>query len=328
MKKIVISFLSLLFFFVIISGCKHDPEEFIIPDNGGGGDTIACDTSSVTYPGSVVPILNQYCYACHSGATPQAGIDLSNYDDLVNVIETGQLVGSINHIAPYSPMPQGQPKLDQCLIRTIEIWISDTTFPAPGHPCDPDTVYFEKDLLPLLLSNCAKPGCHDAITAQDGVRLTDFNSVMQTGDVEPFDPGNTEIYEVVVETDPDKRMPPPPDSPLTQDQIDILLTWINQGAQNLFCDEEECDTTDVTYTNIMGPMINKFCVGCHNDANPLGSLTLEGYANVTPVANDGRLIGVIRWDAGYPQMPKNGNKLSDCQIRQTEIWIENQLPND
>ena len=241
MKKTFTILSIILLILLLIWACKHDPEEFVIPDNGGG---------------------------------------------------------------------------------------SDTTLPSPGHPCDPDTIYFEKDLLPILQSNCAKPTCHDAATAQDGVRLTDYNSVMQTGDIEPFDPGNTEIYEVVVENDPDKRMPPPPDSPLTQEQIDDLSTWINQGAQNLFCDEEECDTSNVTYTNIIGPMLNTYCVGCHNDANPLGGLTLEGYANVTPVASDDRLIGVIRWDAGYPQMPQNGNQLSDCQIRQTEIWIENGLPND
>ena len=57
--------------------------------------------------------------------------------------------------------------------------------PPIGNPCDPDTVYFEKDLLPVLLSTCAQPGCHDAITMADGVRLTDYNSVMQTAGVEP-----------------------------------------------------------------------------------------------------------------------------------------------
>ena len=36
----------------------------------------------------------------------------------------------------------------------------DTT--PTGTPCDPDVVYFSKDILPLLRSNCAKSGCHDA----------------------------------------------------------------------------------------------------------------------------------------------------------------------
>ncbi|MBU2649947.1 MAG: hypothetical protein KKA81_03355 [Bacteroidetes bacterium] len=331
MKKIVLSLLLIFLTILILSylpGCKHNPEEIVTPENGGGGDTIVCDTLNVTYPGSVVPIFEKYCTGCHSGSTPQAGIDLTNYDDVTAIVQSGQLIGSINHIPPFSPMPKDQPKLAVCLIRTIEIWVNDTTFPSPGHPCDPDTIYFEKDLLPILQSNCAKPDCHDAITAQDGVRLTDYNSVMQTGDVQPFDPGNSEIYEVVIETDPDKRMPPPPGSPLTQEQINIILKWINQGAQNLFCDEEECDTLNVTYTSIIGPMINKFCVGCHNNNNPLGGITLEGYNNLVTVANNGSLLGVIRWESGFPQMPKNGNKLSDCQIRQTEIWIENGTPND
>ena len=30
------------------------------------------------------------------------------------------------------------------------------------HPCSPDSVYFEQQLLPIIQSNCAVSGCHDA----------------------------------------------------------------------------------------------------------------------------------------------------------------------
>src|SRR5690349_2132712 len=40
-----------------------------------------------------------------------------------------------------------------------------------GTPCDPNVVYFEMSILPLLKSNCAKSGCHDAITHEEGIVL-------------------------------------------------------------------------------------------------------------------------------------------------------------
>ena len=161
------------------NGCKHDPREYI-PDPDPNPDTTACDTSDVTYPGTVYPILDQYCIDCHGGASPSGGLDFTDYSQLAFVAENGALLGAIRHLQGYSPMPQNSDQLDSCKIRLIEIWIRDTTFTQPQdttHPCDPDTVYFEMDVLPILLSSCGKSGCHDA-TAQDGVRLDSYAATM------------------------------------------------------------------------------------------------------------------------------------------------------
>ena len=204
---------------------------------------------------------------------------------------------------------------------------NDTTGNNTGNPCDPDTIYFERDLLPILQSSCAQPGCHDAITQQDGVRLTDYASVMATGKIEPGDPDDSELYEVITETDPDKIMPPPPNSALPQEQIAAIRKWILQGAQDLFCDDEDCDTINITYTNTIESIVSMHCLACHNDANTLGGLNLEGYDKLATVANDGRLMGTITHEAGYPPMPKNGTKMSDCKIVQIQTWINDGLPN-
>ena len=45
--------------------------------------------------------------------------------------------------------------------------------------CSPDTVYFHQTILPLITSNCAMSGCHDAISKKDGVILTDYTNTMR-----------------------------------------------------------------------------------------------------------------------------------------------------
>jgi hypothetical protein len=322
-KKLISISLTLIFIFILGWSCKHEPEEIAGPTPP---QPEICDTLNVTYAGSVYPIFEQHCTFCHGGAIPEAGIDLTNYEDVSVLAQSGQLLGAINHDPDYIPMPNNGGKLSFCQIRTITIWVNDTTWELPGNPCDPDTVYFERDLLPILQSSCAQPGCHDAITMEGEIKLTDYASVMNSDIVTPGDPGESDMYEKIIENDPEDRMPPPPAAPMSQENIDLVYKWIAQGAQNLFCDEEDCDTLNLTYTSPVSGTIQKHCLGCHNDSNPLGDLSLQGYDKVVTIANDGRLLGVVRHEAGYPAMPKNSSMLSDCKILQLEIWIENGTP--
>src|SRR5688572_30134473 len=78
-----------------------------------------------------------------------------------------------------------------------------------GIPCDPDIVYFDQQILPLLVSSCAKSNCHDDSNPADGISLNSYNDVMNGGDIDPDDPFDSDFWEVLNESDPDKQMPPP-----------------------------------------------------------------------------------------------------------------------
>ena len=93
------------------------------------------------------------------------------------------------------------------------------------NPCDSNLVYFSRDVLPILQSNCAFSGCHDAATATEGIILESYDQIFQTTDIEAFDL-SSDLYEVIVESDPDKRMPPPPNAPLSSSQVQLIAKWI------------------------------------------------------------------------------------------------------
>lgn len=192
-----------------------------------------------------------------------------------------------------------------------------------GIPCDPDSVYFEQQILPLLVSNCSQSGCHNAGSAQDGIVLTSYSNLMNTA-------GTNELWEVINETDPDKIMPPPPESPLTSAQISLIQTWIQQGAQNNFCDEATgpCDTLNVTYHGTVKPILQAKCVGCHSGASPSAGINLSTWAGVNSTAQAGSLTGSINHLPSYSPMPKSGPKLPPCEIRQIEIWVSQGAPNN
>jgi len=197
----------------------------------------------------------------------------------------------------------------------------------PVLSCNPDTIYFQNDVLPLLVSSCASTGCHDVASAKDGVILVDYLSVIQTGEVKAGDPFDSELFEKIIDNDPEERMPPPPSNQLTTEQQDMIKKWIEQGARNTYCDSD-CDTNNVTFSASVWPMININCTGCHNGSSAGGGVQITNYNDVVAIADNGSLLGTISHSSGYNPMPKNGNKLSDCKIDVVRIWIDNGTPNN
>ena len=127
------------------------------------------------------------------------------------------------------------------VILSILVFACKHQIPTPEEPdpknhtvsdsCSSDTVYFVNDILPLLRSTCARSGCHDQNTAQDGIMLLDYETITDGENIIPGDADESDIFDVISETDPDKIMPPPPNPALSQSSINAIRTWINQGAK-------------------------------------------------------------------------------------------------
>lgn len=193
-------------------------------------------------------------------------------------------------------------------------------------PCHPDTVYFENDVLPLIVSSCATSGCHDAITAEEDVVLDNYKNIMK--EVKKGNAKKSELYKVLSESG-DERMPPPPYASFTNQQKQLIGDWIDQGAIENKC-QGECDTTVFTFSGGIQPIINKYCVGCHNSNSKQGNVALHTYDLVKLSADDGSLLGSIKGD-GFELMPPgdpSSNRVPDCQITVIEKWIKNNAPND
>jgi hypothetical protein len=195
------------------------------------------------------------------------------------------------------------------------------------NPCDSDSVYFNLQVLPMLISNCSMSGCHDAASHQEGIVLTSYQTVMNSGIIVPGDPNDGDFMEAITETDPDKIMPPPPASPLTNQQIQLLQTWISQGALDLNCDNG-CDTLNFTWSATIKPLIQAKCKGCHQGSSPGGGVDLSNYAGVSGSAFDGSLLGSVEHAAGWDAMPKNSARLPDCEIIQIRKWVNAGAPNN
>ena len=78
-----------------------------------------------TFNQTVAPILQAWCYSCHSGSSPSGTIRLDSYSTVKLKVDDGKLLGSIRHDSGYLPMPDGGGKLPNCEISQIEKWVAD-----------------------------------------------------------------------------------------------------------------------------------------------------------------------------------------------------------
>lgn len=87
-----------------------------------------------------------------------------------------------------------------------------------------------------------------------------------------------------------------------------------------------CDTTNVTFSGTIVPILSNNCFSCHSNATSSfgGNIRLESFADVQ--ANSARLIAAIKQTGAKPMPP--GGKLKTCSISQFDIWIKNGAPNN
>lgn len=96
--------------------------------------------------------------------------------------------------------------------------------------------------------------------------------------------------------------------------------------EELPCDSSlvDTDTISVTY-NDLSYIFNGSCVQCHNIGftNAPG-IVFNDYDDVVSSIETGKVIPAIKHET--VQMPKNQQKLSDCEIQLIEVWINRGMP--
>src|SRR5262245_13396173 len=95
----------------------------------------------------------------------------------------------------------------------------------------PATIDFGRDVQPLFKAHCID--CHGPKVQKNGFRLDRRRDAMKGGTISVIGPGNSaasRLYLKLIAKDPvGPQMPP--DGLLHRDEINIIKTWIDQGAK-------------------------------------------------------------------------------------------------
>ncbi|HHJ50987.1 MAG TPA: hypothetical protein ENJ88_08830 [Phaeodactylibacter sp.] len=99
------------------------------------------------------------------------------------------------------------------------------------------------------------------------------------------------------------------------------------NKEDLYIVEGNCNTTDVTFSQTIQPLINDQCVSCHKAGNANGNVLLDSYTTIKEQADNGRLLGSVHHEGGYSAMPP-GSTLSNCSLAQLDIWVQSGAPEN
>lgn len=82
--------------------------------------------------------------------------------------------------------------------------------------------------------------------------------------------------------------------------------------------QDSCDIDSLTYVNDVKPIIENYCLDCHNASGNFPPLT--NYDEVKNAVESGSVLARISLPAGDPLVMPQGGKLSDCNISKVLNW--------
>ncbi|MEZ6049532.1 MAG: c-type cytochrome domain-containing protein [Planctomycetaceae bacterium] len=214
-------------------------------------------------------------------------------------------------------------------------------------------VSFARHIMPILAQNCFD--CHGE-QAAGGLRMDTLDGLRAGGKsgkiLVPGNPRNSLIMQSLIAAG-DKRMPKDND-PLTRDQLINLNDWIIQGAEidRFEVEEEKSDkkssekieiarptgSETVSFTGDIAPFLVRLCLGCHNDQQTRGGLSMVTFEKLLEGGESGEVLlpgdlensRLFRLTGGLelPRMPNNDSRLNRKNYEDLKKWIEEGIKFD
>ncbi|MFW5975012.1 MAG: hypothetical protein ACOCQ6_02280 [Bacteroidota bacterium] len=112
-----------------------------------------------------------------------------------------------------------------------------------------------------------------------------------------------------------------------------MIMFLHQACyydneEDLYPESTNCDTTNITYTETIAPLMENNCNSCHNAVTPNANVITDNYTDLKVIAGNGQLWGAVNHESGFSPMPKNQDKLSDCELTKIRKWLDDGAPDN
>lgn len=182
------------------------------PEHQAG--SLASQSPQAQISGEAKTILLNKCMSCHGpGANVEITPDLEALE-ASGLIVMGEPQNSnlyLRVIDRIEPPADSGISLTDAEIETLRQWIKG-----------PSTLNYVQHIRPILES------CHTCHN-NNGRRLNTYEDLLRNDRVVPGDLEASQLWQVLISTDPAVRMPP--SKPLSQEDLQIISEWIQSGAQ-------------------------------------------------------------------------------------------------
>ncbi|MBK8557886.1 MAG: hypothetical protein IPL65_20035 [Lewinellaceae bacterium] len=198
-------------------------------------------------------------------------------------------------------------------------WLACKKEPAPTA----STVCFEQTVAPVIQGSCALSGCHDS-TRSGGYDFSTYPGILAA--TVAGDSAASPLYRAIQRNN--SPMPPVPFNRLSDSNISMLGTYIQERARtDLHCGDA-CDTTMVGYQQTIAPIVEAYCGICHGQPYAAGTINLMDYQHLEPFLQEGSFYSSIVHDGEYSPMPKGNLQLPECKLELIKKWKNQGYPNN
>lgn len=110
----------------------------------------------------------------------------------------------------------------------------------------------------------------------------------------------------------------------------MILTFISactDSGEN----DEDCSGANMSYSMDIKPILqNNGCMtsGCHGGSAMSNLLFMDSYESLKIYIDANRLMGALRHQNGFSAMPKQGEKISNCELLKMDSWIAQGAQNN
>ncbi|RKR12170.1 putative membrane protein [Maribacter vaceletii] len=196
---------------------------------------------------------------------------------------------------------------------------------------------FANKVHPIMEANCFE--CHNADKQKGDIRLDNINWKVNT-------PEDVEKWQTILEEVSEGNMPPEEEEPLTTEERNGLLSWIEQTLKkpevldsiiNKIPKKQIAMAMPITnvsnlspeaseYVNNIRPILNKYCFSCHGAKKQKGSMRLDVLNWDMVNGNDAQ-----KWHSALDEInagempPKKKKQLTDNERRMLVDWLTNSL---
>lgn len=102
----------------------------------------------------------------------------------------------------------------------------------------------------------------------------------------------------------------------------VSTTGCYYDKEEILYPQSVCDTSNVTYSSSVVPILVSNCTSCHAGNTPSAGIKLDAYADVKIQVTNGKLWGSVSHAPNFSPMPKNGAKMSNCNFGKIKKWID------
>jgi hypothetical protein len=108
----------------------------------------------------------------------------------------------------------------------------------------------------------------------------------------------------------------------------LYLAGCSKQSEDKLKGNTTCDTTNVSYSLQVVPILQNNCYSCHGGATPATGIKLDTYNNLKVFASNGFLSAAVQHTGTVTPMPYGLPQLPSCEVNTIVAWVNQGMLNN